>query len=81
MGLLVEVLARRDDVHGPDAGRVLAEVAARDPGLVEGHLAALIALIDEQHIDMLSPVMCALSPLAHLVVDELWEAFPEPIIG
>ncbi len=73
VSLLVEVLARHDDVHGPDAGRVLAEVGTRDEELIETELAQLVGLIDYDNLEMLSAVMRAISPLAHRVVDELWE--------
>ncbi len=73
IGALVDILESRDDVHGPDAGKVLAEVGTREPHLIEDEMERLVRLINEGAEEMLPSIMCALSPVGHRVVDDLWE--------
>jgi len=73
IGLLVTVLERADDVHGPDAGRVLAEVGLRARPLLLPEVARLVALVSVENVPMMSSVLTALSPLGDRVVDELWD--------
>jgi hypothetical protein len=73
VSLLITVLERGDDVHGPDAGRVLAEVGIRAQELLVSEVSRLVSLISEENIVVLPAVLTALSPLGDRVVDDLWD--------
>jgi hypothetical protein len=69
---LISVIERHDDVHAPDAARVVAEVGTRAPELVAAHAERLIELIDATRREMLPFTMLALSPVASKHAEALW---------
>lgn len=69
---LIAVIERHDDVHAPDAARVVAEVGTRAPELVLGHAERLIEMIDATRREMLPFTMLALSPVASKHAEALW---------
>jgi hypothetical protein len=69
---LITVIERHDDLHAPDAARVIAEVGTRAPELVLGHAERLVALIDTDRREMLPFTMMALSPVASKHAEALW---------
>lgn len=73
VSILIGVLERRDDVYGPDAARVIAEVASRDAELVEPYLERMVALVSDDNWEMLPFVMCGLAPMGDQVAEDLWD--------
>jgi hypothetical protein len=73
VNILIGVIERRDEVHGPDSARVLAEVASRDAELIEPYLERLVALVHHDNWEMLPFVMCSLAPLGERVAEDLWD--------
>ncbi len=73
VSILVSVLERHDDVHAPDAARVLAEVGARDMSLVLPMADRLIGLCEDNHLEMMSCTMTAIAPMAHKYAEQLWD--------
>lgn len=73
VSILVSVIERHDDVHAPDAARVLAEVGARDMSLLLPLSDRLISLCDETNAEMLPYTMTAMAPMAHKFAEQLWE--------
>jgi hypothetical protein len=71
--LLVHCIERGDDVHAPDAARVLCEVGSRDVELLYGVEERLIHLCQSGQEDMLAFAMFALSPVAERVSVHLWD--------
>jgi hypothetical protein len=69
---LVAVIERHDDVHAPDAARVIAEVGTRAPDLLLAHADRLVEMIDASQRDMLPFTMLALSPVANRHAEALW---------
>ena len=69
---LIAVIERHDDVHAPDAARVIAEVGTRAPDLLLGHADRLVEMIDASQKDMLPYTMLALSPVANRHAEALW---------
>lgn len=74
VSLLVAVIERHDDVHAPDAARVIAEVGTRAPDLLLAHADRLVDLIDPARGEMLAFTMLALSPVAPRYAETLWPA-------
>jgi hypothetical protein len=72
VGTLVGVLERYDDLHAPDAARVLAEVGTRAPDLLLVHSDRLVEIIEGGHKEMLAFTMLALSPVASRYAEPLW---------
>lgn len=72
VSILIAVIERHDDVHAPDAARVVAEVGTRAPELVLGHAERLIEMIDPARREMLPFTMLALSPVASKHAEALW---------
>ena len=70
---LIGVLERHDELHAPDAARVLCEVGTREQELVMDHAERLLALCDPDHMEMLPYTMYALAPCAHAHVEALWD--------
>lgn len=73
VGILVSAIERADDVHAPDAARVLCEVGNRDQELLHDVQERLVVLCQEGPEDMLPFAMYALSPLAERVGEQLWD--------
>jgi hypothetical protein len=73
VGLLIAVLERHDLEHAPDAAKVLCEVGVRAPELLVRHVDRLLALCDETQKDVLPYTMYAISPVAHLHAETLWD--------
>lgn len=71
--ILVSVLERHDDQHASDACRVIFEVGTRAPELLQPHTERLLSMCDESQKEMLPFTMYALSPVAHLHADSLWD--------
>lgn len=69
---LIAVIERHDDVHAPDAARVIAEVGTRAPDLLLAHADRLVEMIDASQRDMLPFTMLALSPVANRHAEALW---------
>lgn len=74
VSVLVAVIERHDDVHAPDAARVIAEVGTRAPDLLLAHADRLVDLIDPTRGEMLAYTMLALSPVAPRYAETLWPA-------
>jgi hypothetical protein len=74
VSILIAVIERHDDLHAPDAARVVAEVGTRAPDLVLGHAERLIELIDQSRREMLPYTMLALSPVASKHAEALWSS-------
>jgi hypothetical protein len=74
VSILIAVIERHDDVHAPDAARVVAEVGTRAPDLVLGHAERLIEMIDAARREMLPFTMLALSPVASKHAESLWSS-------
>jgi hypothetical protein len=74
VSILIAVIERHDDVHAPDAARVVAEVGTRAPELVLGHAERLIEMIDATRREMLPFTMLALSPVASKHAEALWSS-------
>jgi hypothetical protein len=74
ISVLVSVIERHDDVHAPDAARVIAEVGTRAPDLLLAHADRLVDLIDATRAEMLPFTMLALSPVAPRYAETLWPA-------
>jgi hypothetical protein len=74
VSVLVAVIERNDDVHAPDAARVIAEVGTRAPDLLLAHADRLVDLIDPSRHEMLAFTMVALSPVAARYAETLWPA-------
>ncbi len=72
VSILIAVIERHDDLHAPDAARVVAEVGTRAPELVLGHAERLIEMIDPTRREMLPFTMLALSPVASKHAEALW---------
>jgi hypothetical protein len=72
VSVLIAVIERHDDLHAPDAARVVAEVGTRAPELVLGHAERLIEMIDVTRREMLPFTMLALSPVASKHAEALW---------
>ncbi|MBM4280184.1 MAG: hypothetical protein FJ137_05310 [Deltaproteobacteria bacterium] len=72
VSVLIAVIERHDDVHAPDAARVVAEVGTRAPELLLGHAERLIEMIDATRREMLQFTMLALSPVASKHAEALW---------
>ncbi|MCP4503318.1 MAG: hypothetical protein GY822_25560 [Deltaproteobacteria bacterium] len=73
VSILVSVIEGHDDVHAPDAARVVFEVGSRDEELLLPMLNRLIALCCEEHYEMLAFSMYALAPLGKYAAESLWE--------
>lgn len=71
--ILVSVLERHDDHHAPDASRVIFEVGTRAPQLLQQHAERLLAMCEDSQKEMLPYTMYALSPVAHLHAETLWD--------
>lgn len=71
--ILIAVMERNDEVHGPDAARVLAEVASRDAELIEPYVERMVALVNYDNWEMLPFVMCSLAPMGDRVAEDLWD--------
>ncbi len=71
--ILVAVIERHDDQHAPDASRVIFEVGTRAPELLQPLADRLIAMCEDSQKGMLPYTMYALSPLAHLHAETLWD--------
>lgn len=71
---LIAVIERHDDMHAPDAARVVAEVGSRAPDLLGDHADRLVEMIDSSQQEMLPYVMLALSPVASNYAEHLWPA-------
>ncbi len=69
---LVAVIERHDDLHAPDAARVISEVGTRAPDLLLAHADRLVEMIDVSQKDMLPFTMLALSPVASRHAEALW---------
>lgn len=72
ISVLVAVIERHDDIHAPDAARVIAEVGNRAPDLLLAHADRLVDLIDAARTEMLPFTMLALSPVAPRYAEILW---------
>jgi hypothetical protein len=73
ISILVSIIERHDDVHAPDAARVLSEVGARDLSLLLPVSDRLVGLCDETNAEMLPYTMTALAPMAHKFAEQLWD--------
>lgn len=73
VGILVGVIEAHDDVHAPDAARVICEVGTRDEDLLLPHAERLVALCNWDNLNILPFAMYALSPVGHHVADGLWD--------
>ena len=71
--ILASVIMRFDDVHSPDASRVLREVGEREPDLLDSILDDMIGVCDQGETEMLPFAMYALSPVADRVAGHLWD--------
>ncbi|MBI1944732.1 MAG: hypothetical protein HYS27_03495 [Deltaproteobacteria bacterium] len=71
--ILVAVIERHDDHHAPDAARVIFEVGTRAPELLQPLADRLIAMCEDSQKEMLPYTMYALSPIAHLHSETLWD--------
>ena len=71
--ILVSVLERHDDQHASDASRVIFEVGTRAPQLLQLHAERLLAMCEDSQKEMLPFTMYALSPVAHLHAESLWD--------
>lgn len=73
VSILVGCIERGDDVHAPDAARVLCEVGSRDAELLLPEVERLMSLCESGERAMLPFAMYALSPLAGHVAEQLWD--------
>lgn len=73
VSILVSVIERHDDIHAPDAARVLSEVGARDLSLLLPFADRLVGLCEESNAEMLPYTMTALAPMAHKFAEQLWD--------
>lgn len=73
VSILVGAIERGDDVHAPDAARVLCEVGSRDHELLLPMAERLVAICEQGNTPMLPFAMYALSPVAPHVAEQLWE--------
>jgi hypothetical protein len=71
--LLVNSIERGDDVHAPDAARVVCEVGQRDEELLHPVEDRLVVLVQTGRDDMVPFAMYALSPVAPRVATQLWD--------
>lgn len=71
--LLINSIERGDDVHAPDASRVVCEVGQRDEELLHPVEERLVSLVQTGQADMVPFAMYALSPVAHRVATQLWD--------
>ncbi|MDP2342169.1 MAG: hypothetical protein Q8O67_14525 [Deltaproteobacteria bacterium] len=69
---LIAIIERHDDLHAPDAARVVCEVGTRAPDLLLAHTERLVEMIDVSQREMLPYTMLALSPVASRHADQLW---------
>lgn len=69
---LIAIIERHDDLHAPDAARVVCEVGTRAPDLLLNHTERLVEMIDISQREMLPYTMLALSPVASRHADQLW---------
>jgi hypothetical protein len=73
VGILVGCIERGDDVHAPDAARVLCEVGCRDAELLMPESDRLVSMCEHGDAEMLPFTMYALSPIANHVAEQLWD--------
>jgi hypothetical protein len=74
VGVLIGIIERHDELHAPDAARVVAEVGTRAPDLVLGHAERLVEMIDPSRREMLPFTMLALAPVASKHAESLWSS-------
>jgi|GEM_PF-1024611 len=73
VSILVSVIETHDDVHAPDAARVVFEVGSRDEELVLPFIDRLVDLCCDEHFEVLPFSMYALAPLGHHAAEHLWD--------